>query len=186
MAGPITFKPLPVDPHQELMHRVEAAPREHAEALLVAWDLLQTAHDQGILDLAQGLLGGRNLIAGKLAEAGAQPESVAALRNLISLGRLASSLDPDMLQRFAREMQLRARPKVRQEFKNTQAKMQPAPADERPSPEIAKEEGREPGHKQDKPLSLWQIFKTAISEDGRRGMGFALGMLTALGRANRD
>ena len=186
MAGPISFKPLPVDPHQELMHRVEAAPREHAEALLVAWDLLQTAHDQGILDLAQGLLGGRDLIAGKLAEAGAMPESVAAVRNLIALGRIVSTLDPDMLQRFAREMQLRARPKVRQEFKNTQAKLAPAPADERPSPEIAKEQAGVEEKKDDKPLSLSGIFKLAISADARRGMGFALGMLTALGRANRE
>ena len=51
MAIPISFKPQPVDPHQELMRRVDAAPREHAEALLVAWDLLQTAHDQGIREL---------------------------------------------------------------------------------------------------------------------------------------
>ena len=69
MANPITFTPPPVDPHVELMRKVEAAPREHAEALLVAWDTLQTAHDQGVLDLLQGLMGGRDVIAGKLAGA---------------------------------------------------------------------------------------------------------------------
>ena len=99
MAHAITFQPAPVDPHQELMKRVDAASREHAEALLVAWDLLQTAHDQGILDLAQGLIGGKNLIAGKLAEAANLPESVAGIRNGIAFARVLGSLDPDMLQR---------------------------------------------------------------------------------------
>ena len=101
MAHPITFKPQPVDYHKELMRRVEAAPREHAEALLVAWDLLQTSHDQGILELAQGLIGGKDVIAGKLAEAASIPESVNAIRNGIAAARILGSLDPDMLQRLA-------------------------------------------------------------------------------------
>ena len=104
MANPITFVPQPVDPHVELMRKVEAAPREHAEALLVAWDTLQTAHDQGILDLLQGLIGGRDVIAGKLAEAMILPESVNAVRNLIALGRIVASIDPDVLHRMAKAM----------------------------------------------------------------------------------
>ncbi|HLI77154.1 MAG TPA: hypothetical protein VKV02_09430 [Acidobacteriaceae bacterium] len=104
MANPITFTPQPVDPHLELMRKVEAAPREHAEALLLAWDVLQTAHDQGILDLLQGLLGGRDVIAGKLAAAVVMPESVNAVRNLIALGRIVAALDPDVLHRLAKGM----------------------------------------------------------------------------------
>ena len=102
MAHPITFKPQPVDFHKELMRRVDEAPREHAEALLVAWDLLQTSHDQGILELAQGLIGGKDIIAGKLAEAANIPESVNAIRNGIAMGRILGSLDPEMLQRLAK------------------------------------------------------------------------------------
>lgn len=102
MAHPITFKPQPVDVHKELMKRVEAAPREHAEALLVAWDLLQTSHDQGILELAQGLIGGKDIIAGKLAEAATIPESVNAIRNGIAMARILGSVDPEMLQRLAK------------------------------------------------------------------------------------
>lgn len=101
MAHPITFKPQPVDFHKELMRRVDEAPREHAEALLVAWDLLQTSHDQGILELAQGLIGGKDIIAGKLADAASIPESVNAIRNGIAMARILGSLDPDMLQRLA-------------------------------------------------------------------------------------
>ena len=104
MAHPITFAPQPVDPHVELMRKVEAAPRDHAEALLVAWDTLQTAHDQGILDLIQGLIGGRDIIAGKLADAVVLPESINAIRNLIALGRIVAALDPEMLHRLAKAM----------------------------------------------------------------------------------
>ena len=46
MANPLPFKLAITDPHQELERRLARAPREHAEALLVAWDLLQTAHQQ--------------------------------------------------------------------------------------------------------------------------------------------
>ncbi len=104
MANPITYTPQAVDPHLELMRKVEAAPREHAEALLVAWDLLQTAHDQGILDLLQGLVGGRDIIASKLAAAMVLPESINAVRNLIALGRIAAAIDPDTLHRLAKAM----------------------------------------------------------------------------------
>ncbi|MGI4827408.1 MAG: DUF1641 domain-containing protein [Janthinobacterium lividum] len=104
MAIPITFTPPQVDPSLELMRKIEAAPREHAEALLLAWDTLQTAHDQGILDLLKGLMGGRDIIAGKLAEAMVLPESIDGIRNLIALGRIASAFDPDMLHRLAKAM----------------------------------------------------------------------------------
>ena len=104
MAQPLSFTPPPVDPHLELMRKVEAAPREHAEALLLAWDVLQTAHDQGVLDLLQGLLGGRDVIAGKLSAALVMPESINAIRNLIALGRIVAAIDPEMLHRLAKAM----------------------------------------------------------------------------------
>ncbi len=104
MAQPITYTPQPVDPHVELMRKVEAAPREHAEALLVGWDLLQTAHDQGILDLLHGLVGGRDVIAGQLASALVLPESINAVRNFIALGRIVAAIDPDVLHRLAKAM----------------------------------------------------------------------------------
>ena len=170
MAHPITFKPAPVDPHQELMKRVDAAPREHAEALLVAWDLLQTAHDQGILDLAQGLIGGKNVIAGKLAEAANLPESIAGIRNGIALARVLGSLDPDMLQRLARGLEELSRETVGRE---KEAAIHGTNA----AAESKKQE--------EKPPSLWQILKMAVSADARRGLGFAMKLLMALGRSTK-
>jgi uncharacterized protein YjgD (DUF1641 family) len=104
MAHAIPFKPQPVDPQKELMRCVEGAPREHAEALLAAWDLLQTAHEKGILDLAQGVIGGRDIIAGKLAEAANSADGINMTRNLIALGRIVAALDPEILYRLSRSL----------------------------------------------------------------------------------
>jgi uncharacterized protein YjgD (DUF1641 family) len=113
MAAPLAFKPEPVDVQKELTQRVESAPREHAEALLAAWDLLQASHDKGILDMAQGAIGGRDIIAGKLAEAANTPDGINAVRNLIALGRIVASLDPEMLYKVSRALD-RNPPKVQE------------------------------------------------------------------------
>lgn len=110
MAIPITYKPAPVDPHTELMKRVEGAPREHAEALLVAWDLLQTAHDQGILDLLHGLVGGRDIIVGKLAEAVNTTDGINLIRNVLAAGRILTAIDPDMLYKLSRALDKELQP----------------------------------------------------------------------------
>jgi uncharacterized protein YjgD (DUF1641 family) len=101
MANPLQFKPPAVDPRTELNRRLDAAPAEHAEALLVVWDLLQAAHDNGTLDAAHGLVVGRNTIFGKLAEYAKLPESVNAMRNLISLAKIAGAIEPETLERLS-------------------------------------------------------------------------------------
>lgn len=113
MAHQIMFKPQPVDERKELMQRVESAPQEHAEALLAAWDLLETSHDKGILDMVQGLMGARDMIAGKLAEAANSADGVNVMRNLIALGRILAAIDPDMLYRVSRALDRHA-PKMQQ------------------------------------------------------------------------
>ncbi len=97
MANPIEFKPKPVNPKLELQRRLEAAPVEHGEAMLVAWDLLQKAHDEGLLDLIHGLVGAKDEIAAKIAQYAALPEGVAGIRNLMGLAKLLMLVDPDML-----------------------------------------------------------------------------------------
>lgn len=104
MANPIAFKPAPFDPKDGLMRKLDAAPREHAEALLVAYDLLQTAHDEGILDLLHGMVHAKNEIAGHLAEAARVQESVDALRNLISVGKIFGAIEPETMSCIAAAM----------------------------------------------------------------------------------
>ena len=47
MASPIEFKPQKVDPREELQRRLQAAPMEHAESILVALDVLEAALEKG-------------------------------------------------------------------------------------------------------------------------------------------
>jgi len=104
MAEPILFKPLPVDPHMELERRLRDAPREHAEALLVAYDVLQKAHDQGVLDAVHGLLGAKDTIFGKLAEYAKLPEGIAAIRNLLAGLKVLTALDPEVLDQLSKTL----------------------------------------------------------------------------------
>jgi uncharacterized protein YjgD (DUF1641 family) len=104
MANPIAFKPKSVDPKHELQRRLDAAPMEHAEALLVAYDLLEEAHRQGILDAMHGLIGAKDTIAGLLAKYAAEPISVNAIRNLMALGKVLGTLDPDPISNLSKEM----------------------------------------------------------------------------------
>jgi uncharacterized protein YjgD (DUF1641 family) len=140
MANPIAFQPKPIDPKLELQRRLDAAPLQHAEALLVAYDLLEEAHNQGLLDLLHGAVGSKDAIMGKIAEYAKQPTSTTAIRNLLALGEILGSIDPELLA---------------------------------------------PTSPQQKPPSLWQIFRTMRSEDGRRGLGRMTALLTALGRPNK-
>ena len=105
MANPLPdFAPKKVDPRQELERRLVAAPLQHAEAILVALDVLEEAHQQGLLDALHGLLGSRNAVLAKLAEYGKEPESINAMRNLISLIKILGSIDPEFLSRTAKSM----------------------------------------------------------------------------------
>ncbi len=101
MANPIAFKPNPVDPKVELERRLAEAPLEHGEASLVAWDVLQAAHDEGILDAVHGLIGAKDTIAGKLAEYAKLPEGVAGIRNILAFAKILAALDPEVLNCIA-------------------------------------------------------------------------------------
>lgn len=104
MANPLSFKPQPVDPHLELGRRLSRAPREHAEALLVVYDILQAAHENGTLDAVHGLISARDKIAGRLAEAANTTEGKTAMLNLLEAGKVLASLDPSVLAPLADAM----------------------------------------------------------------------------------
>ena len=81
--------------------RLAAAPLEHAEAILVAFDLLEEAHSQGLLDMLHGAVGSKDAIFGKIAEYAREPVNLQALRNLLILGKLLGSIDPEALSHLA-------------------------------------------------------------------------------------
>lgn len=104
MAVPISFVPKAVDPKLELQRRLAAAPNEHAESLLVAYDLLEEAHKQGILDALHGAIGAKDTIVGLVANYSSEPMSVNAIRNLLILGKILGTIDPEPLSTISKEM----------------------------------------------------------------------------------
>jgi uncharacterized protein YjgD (DUF1641 family) len=103
MAVPVAFTPKKADPRVELQRRLEAAPNEHAEALLVAYDVLEEAHNQGLLDALHGALKAKDTIISLLAQHAAHPANMNALRHIIAVGQMLGSFDPEPISAFARE-----------------------------------------------------------------------------------
>lgn len=101
MAKPIELMPkfnAAQGAREELKRRVDAAPIEHAEAVLDAYELLQQLHDSGTLDVLRGLLGAGDQVVRHAVGIAIKPESVHLLRNLLVLSNLLSGIDPGKLE----------------------------------------------------------------------------------------
>lgn len=105
MANPLAYVPKKSDPRTELQSRLDAAPIEHAEALLVAYDVLEEAHRQGILDALHGAISARDLIISDLARISDDPIAINALRHLFAVGKMVGRFDPQPISAFACEAQ---------------------------------------------------------------------------------
>jgi uncharacterized protein YjgD (DUF1641 family) len=101
MAQPISFKSPPKDPREELRNRLENAPVEHAEALLDCYALLEELHAHGVLQVVRGVIGASDKLVEATVEAAKAELSVRALRNIIILGKMLGSINPDLLQGIA-------------------------------------------------------------------------------------
>jgi len=104
MAKPIAFKPIIVDFKADLVRKLEKAPAEHAEALLLAYDVLEEAHKKGLLDLLHGAIGAKDTIFTTLSKYAAQPEGIAAIRNLLTAAKILAELDPEVLDQLSKVM----------------------------------------------------------------------------------
>ncbi len=104
MAQPIPLE-LPVrDPRVELQAALQNAPLEHAEALLSAYKVLQGLHDRGVLELMNGALGSGDKVLAVAVEAMNTPESVRGIRNLITLTKIFGTIEPELVEGFARSL----------------------------------------------------------------------------------
>jgi uncharacterized protein YjgD (DUF1641 family) len=101
MAQPIAFDVPVRDAKKELIAKLEAAPAEHVEAMLDLYALVQSLHEHRVFETARGVLGAGAKIVQHAAAAAEEPEAVAAMRNLIILGKMMSSINPELLQCFA-------------------------------------------------------------------------------------
>ncbi len=104
MAKPIEFKPVTVDFKADLVRRLEKAPDEHAAALLAAYDVLEAAYDEGLLDILHGMIASKDTIITTLSRYASQPEGIAGIRNLLTAAKILTELDPEVLDHVSRAM----------------------------------------------------------------------------------
>jgi uncharacterized protein YjgD (DUF1641 family) len=104
MANPIPLELPKRDPREELRIRLEQAPVEHAEAVLAAFQVLQGLHDQGVLELLRGILGGGDKILEIAVEAAKTPEAIRGIRNGLIVAKTLGSIDPELLEKFTKAM----------------------------------------------------------------------------------
>ncbi len=104
MAKPLAFKPITVDFKADLQRRLEKAPDEHAAALLAAYDVLEAAYDEGLLDILHGLIASKDTIITTLARYAGQPEGIAGIRNLLTAAKILTELNPEVLDHASRAM----------------------------------------------------------------------------------
>ena len=101
MARPIPLELPTRDPRQELHSRLEQAPVDHAEAVLASFEVLQGLHNQGVLELLRGMLGGGDKILEILVQATKTPEAVRGIRNLLIMTKVLGAIEPELLEKFA-------------------------------------------------------------------------------------
>ena len=104
MAEPIPLELSPRDPRAELQARLQNAPLEHAEALLSAYEVLQGLHDRGVLETMRGALGSGDKALASFVELANTPESVRGIRNIIILAKTLGTIEPELLEGFARSL----------------------------------------------------------------------------------
>jgi len=104
MAKPILLEIPPRDPRAELQARLQNAPMEHAEALLSAYAVMQGLHDRGVFELMRGALGSSDKVIETIVDASKTPDAIRGMRNLIILTKMLGSIEPELLEGFARSL----------------------------------------------------------------------------------
>jgi len=98
MAQSIRFHVPAVDGRAALLHKIERAPLEHAEAILAAYDLLQALHDRGVFETAATALKAGDEILDKAVDIAKTPEAIRSLRNLLFWQKVLGSIEPQWFQ----------------------------------------------------------------------------------------
>jgi uncharacterized protein YjgD (DUF1641 family) len=105
MAQPILLELPQPDPCEALHEQLKTAPREHAEALLNVYDILQELQNRGVLDLAKGALRSSEEVLQILVSVANTPEMIRGIRNLMILAKVANSVEPEILEAVEQAVQ---------------------------------------------------------------------------------
>ena len=109
MAVAVKFRTYtPPDSRLDLVRRIESASREHAEAVLEAYDVLQRLHDTGALGLVKGLLSAEDTVIDKVADVMSSKQAVTALRIAMIFGGALTSIDANRIHAAVTEAETRA------------------------------------------------------------------------------
>src|SRR6266853_2360053 len=95
MAQPIPLEIPPRNPRAELQSRLEQAREDHAEAVLAAYEVLQELHNRGVLEIMRGALAASDEILETVVDNVKTPESIRAIRNLLSWRQILGSIEPE-------------------------------------------------------------------------------------------
>jgi len=98
MARPIPLSEPPRDARAELLARLQAAPAQHAEAILNALEVLQGLQDCGVLEFMRGALGSSEQVLEVAVHAANSPKSIRGIRNLMLLVNMLGEIDPEQLK----------------------------------------------------------------------------------------
>ncbi len=99
MAKPVAYRVFtPPDAREELKRKIEAAPAEHADAILSAYRLLEEAHESGTLELLRGALAAQDSIINHVVGLVSEPEMMNGLRNLIVLGKVLGNINNQTIE----------------------------------------------------------------------------------------
>src|SRR5580693_9973076 len=100
MSQPIPFTPAArhaAGSADGLPENLEAALRQHSDAIGSALELLQLLHDRGVLDLLRGLLGAGDQVTDILTTALNTPEAIRGIRNFLLLTKFFATIPPEVL-----------------------------------------------------------------------------------------
>ena len=100
MAQPIPLTLPPRNPQREFEVRLEAAPAQHAEAILAAYEVLQLMHDKGILELMRGTLGGGEVVVQQAVAVVNDAAAIRAARNVLLMIRAIGEVEPALLSDY--------------------------------------------------------------------------------------
>jgi uncharacterized protein YjgD (DUF1641 family) len=104
MAQPIPLELPERDPRAALQTRLQNAPAEHAEALLAVYEVLQALHNRGVFDLLRGAIVSGDKVAEIVVDTVNKPEFIVGIRNVMTLTKILGSVEPELLEGFARSL----------------------------------------------------------------------------------
>jgi uncharacterized protein YjgD (DUF1641 family) len=99
MAKPVAYRVFtPPDSREELKRKIDAAPAEHADAILSGYRLLEEAHESGTLELLRGALAAQDSIINHVVGLVSEPEMMNGLRNLIVFGKVLGNINSQTIE----------------------------------------------------------------------------------------